>query len=344
MSAREAISWSRRSRAQRARSRARTPPTRTRARACARSDHRGCRRRAADPRTPAGSCRRSTAAGSSWRRAPRGSSAAPTLRIVLPIADHEQAEREHAQRLPAAGVGCLEEDMQRDSRRARCPDIGPAPRSRTLILRPGYARRGALDGQGRRPACRAQPRNWTRSIAPRRARGLGASDARLLGGAGDRQDAPVDELAKRADAAGHVLGQRVRARGRPAVLGLRRRPRRVRRRTGPAGSRARATTCAASSGTCCPSCRTPRRAARRPSRTSATAPTAPCASCSSASRRAAARAVLDDVHWADAASVELLAALLRRPPRARAPRAGRAAAAVPRSPGGGPRARRARAA
>ena len=58
-------------------------------------------------------------------------------------------------------------------------------------------------------------------------------------------------------------------------------------------------------------------AARRWCRTSATAPTARCASCSSGSRRAGRWcSLLDDVHWADAASVELLAALLRSPPDA----------------------------
>ena len=77
------------------------------------------------------------------------------------------------------------------------------------------------------------------------------------------------------------------------------------------------TTCAPSSRGCSPRCpSSPARASRR-SRTSATARIAPCASCSSA--LAATKPlvlVLDDVHWADSASIELLGALLRRPPAA----------------------------
>ena len=47
--------------------------------------------------------------------------------------------------------------------------------------------------------------------------------------------------------------------------------------------------------------------------TSATARTAPCGSCSSCSRRTGRWCVvLDDLHWSDQASIELLAALLRR--------------------------------
>ena len=51
--------------------------------------------------------------------------------------------------------------------------------------------------------------------------------------------------------------------------------------------------------------------------TSAIARTAPCASCWSASRSTTPLVlVLDDLHWADPGSVELLGALLRRPPAA----------------------------
>ena len=113
--------------------------------------------------------------------------------------------------------------------------------------------------------------------------------------------------------------QRVGARGRPAVLGLRRRARRVRRRPRPAP---------------------PRLARRRGARRArAGLPFAVGLRGTSAApalqderyrthravrelleRVAAHRAplvlVLDDVHWADAASIELLAALLRRPPAA----------------------------
>ncbi len=59
------------------------------------------------------------------------------------------------------------------------------------------------------------------------------------------------------------------------------------------------------------------RARRWRSSTSATAATARCARCSSASRTTRPLVlVLDDLHWADSASVELLGALLRRPPAA----------------------------
>ena len=56
---------------------------------------------------------------------------------------------------------------------------------------------------------------------------------------------------------------------------------------------------------------------RRRSSTSATGATAPSASCWSCSRaRSPLVLVLDDLHWADPASVELLGALLHRPPAA----------------------------
>ena len=77
-----------------------------------------------------------------------------------------------------------------------------------------------------------------------------------------------------------------------------------------------------------------RRIRGRRCRTSATAPTGPCASCSSASpRRSPLVLVLDDVHWADPASIDLLAALLRTPPvGAGAAGAGGAAEAAARAP------------
>ena len=76
-----------------------------------------------------------------------------------------------------------------------------------------------------------------------------------------------------------------------------------------------------------PSCWTSSRRAAQPpqaggsptrrSRTSATGPTAPCAPCSSGWPSPNALVlVLDDLHWADTASIELLAALLRRGPEA----------------------------
>ena len=66
--------------------------------------------------------------------------------------------------------------------------------------------------------------------------------------------------------------------------------------------------------------RLPVAARRHRQRPSATGCTAPCASCSRRSRPLVL--VLDDLHWADSGSLELLGALLRRPPAA--PRAARA--------------------
>ena len=68
-------------------------------------------------------------------------------------------------------------------------------------------------------------------------------------------------------------------------------------------------------------CRPPRERRRRRSagsRTSASAPTARCARCSSSWRRGSRWSlVLDDIHWADEASLELIVHLLRRPAPAR---------------------------
>ena len=139
--------------------------------------------------------------------------------------------------------------------------------------------------------------------------------------AGDRQDAPARRARRprgRARAP-RPLGLGLGARARPAVLGLRGRARRVRAR-----ARARAASTRLDddvrSGA---RARLPLAdgARERPrgwrSSTSATAATARCASCSSSSRRAQPLVlVLDDLHWADSASVELLGALLRRPPAA----------------------------
>ncbi len=82
-------------------------------------------------------------------------------------------------------------------------------------------------------------------------------------------------------------------------------------------SRPSTTTFVASSRTSSRRCLGSRQPAQLCSSTSATAATARCASCSNDSPRPKPLVlVLDDLHWADSASVELLGALLRRPPAA----------------------------
>ena len=159
---------------------------------------------------------------------------------------------------------------------------------------------------GARASC---ARSTRRSRELERGRPVGAGGG---GRAGDRQDAAAGRARpdrRRARVPGPDR-QRVRARGRAAVLGLRRRARRV-RALAPAGDaraagrRARAACCR----------RPARRRAGRRCPTSATARITRSASCSAllAARQPVVLA-LDDLHWADSGSLELLGALLRRPP------------------------------
>ena len=204
------------------------------------------------------------------------------------------------------------------------PDIGPDPDLATLICvaRRGYARRGGAEhGQGPRAPRRARRGAGLAGRRPGRALSA-ASRPRscCVGRAGHRQDPPARRAgrARRRARLHRALRQRVGARARPAVLALRRRARRVRRRARSAPPRvARRRGRAPSSPASSRRCPTPATRARRRSRTSATARTARCASCSSVLAATEPLVlVLDDVHWADPASVELLGALLRRPPAA----------------------------
>ena len=129
------------------------------------------------------------------------------------------------------------------------------------------------------------------------------------------------ELAARADARGYLVlhGVGVRTRARPAVLGLRRRARRV-----PPGPRAapprragRRDPCRAGRGPAI--ARATRRASRPrgvPARPLPDPRGGARAARASSRRRSRSCSSLDDLHWADTASVELLGALLRRPPDA----------------------------
>ena len=217
---------------------------------------------------------------------------------------------------------------KRGMRRAFPAHPSPRHRGATLIRDPEFVGPGLCSPVGLDMATVAEQlvgRAAELGALERAVERLGARAGRrrslLVGEPGIGKTRLLAELAARADARGCIVlaGQRLRARGGPAVLGLRRRARRVRRRASTrAGSRRSTTTCAPSSACVLPvAVGVRRRAPRRRARTSATAPTARCASCSSGSpRRSRSCCVLDDVHWADSASIELLGALLRRPPAA----------------------------
>ena len=82
------------------------------------------------------------------------------------------------------------------------------------------------------------------------------------------------------------------------------------------GSRCSTTTCEPSSRRSCRRCRRSPPAAACRSSTSVTERTGPSAPCSSRWLPRRLVLVLDDLHWADPGSVELVGALLRRPPAA----------------------------
>ena len=187
------------------------------------------------------------------------------------------------------------------------PPARAAPRHRgptliaTLIWLPGYARRRTA-WPGRRASRRARRRARLAGRGRRELEGVSRPRSCFVGEPGIGKTRLLAELGARADARAHrALGQRVRARARPAVLGLRRRARRVRRRARPAPPRALDDEVRSELARVLPSlAELARRGRARRSRTSATARTARCGSCSSGSRRTKPLVlVLDDLHWAD---------------------------------------------
>ena len=154
------------------------------------------------------------------------------------------------------------------------------------------------------------------STSARRARAPPRHGDRVLGRGRHRQDAAAGRARRARRRAGTwSVRPRVGARARAAVRRLGGRARRARRvpRRRPARAARRRPAAGAGGGAA------DGRAASRPAcRTSATARTARSARCWRRSRSARRWCVaLDDLHWADDASLELVAHLLRRPPRGR---------------------------
>ncbi len=132
----------------------------------------------------------------------------------------------------------------------------------------------------------------------------------LVGEPGIGKTRLLAELEAMADAPRRpgAVGQRVRARARPAVLGLRRRARRVR-------ARAAAAPCWSRSGDELDRVLS-QSAARSRRRAPPRAPGGPRPARASWRPGQPLVLMLDDLHWADPASLELLGTLLRRPPQA----------------------------
>ena len=209
------------------------------------------------------------------------------------------------------------------------PDIRGAPRSGTLISRAalGYARLRTMALLAEQLVGRAAEVETLDSALAELQRGRPAA-LELVGEPGIGKTRLLAELGRPRGRARlpRALRQRLRARERPAVLGVRRRARRL--RPGARAARAR---------------RARRRRARRARPRAAVARaaageragralphrTARCASCSRRSRRASRWCcMLDDLHWADSGSIDLLGI-------AAAPPAGRAGAARARACGRG---------
>ena len=199
------------------------------------------------------------------------------------------------------------------------PYIGHAPVLRTLISAPGYARAEVPDGHGRSATRRA--RRGARLAGPRRRRSH--AERRRRDAARRRARDRQDPAARRA---GGTCG-----RARPRCSPEARRSWRPTCRSGSSSTRWRSTSPGSSPDVSLPSTTTCAASWRvmfpaMPATAPASGPAAQderyrahraVRELLEASRSPAPLVlVLDDVHWADAASVELLAALLRRPPSA----------------------------